>query len=201
MLKIEEDKVKIKKLLGQLNKGSTGKAYVAGGWVRDYLLGRTPKDIDIFIETLPTNFLGVFFEGSPMPPSDIDKRLSGIDNPFILSETYVEGCSLRDDVSCLVKYDSYGLDVISMKTPLKAFMANFDMSICCAYGDYDEKTDEVSLYASEDFIQFTKDKTIYQYSCVDQRQDHVDRLKAKFPEAKWEMKEFPSSEYTLLGKF
>src|SRR5512135_723963 len=41
-------------------------AYFAGGWVRDFLLGRKPQDIDIATSALPEEVLQIFPHATPI---------------------------------------------------------------------------------------------------------------------------------------
>ncbi len=196
---IEEDKATIKKVLTTLNRyfnrvGSTNRAYVAGGWLRDYLLGVEPKDIDIFIAS-PSK---APFSTSSYTSNVLFDHYGWKVNCHLTSE-YVENSSLREEVDYLLKYTSEDVDVIGMKTGLFEFLNNFDMSICQVYGELVDG--EIKIYASKEFTDFKKDKIIHQYEHILQREDHVARVVEKYPDAQFVSTPSPSGEYIFMEKF
>lgn len=153
------------------------KAYVAGGFVRDYLNGITPKDIDVFVI------------GNVHQDDYLKQELL---NTFGVGKWYknYNTMDMRDDVISLLKIDSIDLDIIFMKYykgdnifyldkySIIDTIRNFDVSLCQCYIQLNNG--ELEFYVSEDYMDWKNNKICYRYIDVETTDNHLDRVKAKF---------------------
>lgn len=142
------------------DKGLT--AFIAGGWARDTILGKEPKDMDVFVlNNLSTNKLDEVF----------DSHCTIIHNSQYLK--------MRDEVIALYKYDNLNLDVLLMSNPtIEYVLENFDVSICQAICVLEN--DKLVYKVSKDFMDYINNRIIYRYTNIPTSDDHLYRVKRKF---------------------
>lgn len=169
---------------------------VCGGWVRDLVLAKPRKDIDVFV------FIGEEIESSYK--INLSMAIMSILNlsQFDFQETlnldadYMRDCSFRDEVKNLVQLTSsdFGVDIIVCSGTYPEILNGFDSSICEI--GMSEEDGEFKIKATESFMSGVKSDTIYEYSGVRVRDDHRLRLNNKYPEYKWV--KLPSRPVTKL---
>lgn len=156
-------------------------AFIGGGFVRDTLLKREPKDIDVFVLSDP-----IFIESIYLPNESYGyhTNLGG------------SGSSLRKDVIAINKYEDSDLDIIYLNQPdIESACYNFDMSICQCYAILSEDGSDLVYYVTLDWYSYYTDKIIYQYSNIQTIEGHVERVKQKYPDAEFKVKHFTPSKY------
>lgn len=95
--------------------GHLGTVVIAGGAVRDLMLGRMPKDYDVFVLT----------GGHP------DKALWTWDVTGLTLATGVESYGLTEDMVGAYKYRGYTVQVILSDEPdVESLLRSFDWNIC-----------------------------------------------------------------------
>lgn len=149
-------------------------AFIGGGFVRDALLKREPKDIDIFVLNSQNLSLNLDF---PSGVYGTPKHIGG------------SGDNLRKDVIGIEKYEDSDLDIIYLNQPdIKSACYNFDMSICQCYAILSDDESDLEYYVTLDWYSYYTDKIIYQYSNIQTTEGHVDRVKQKYPDAEFKVK-------------
>lgn len=135
-------------------------AFIGGGWVRDEILGRKSKDIDVFVLNTDKDF----------------KHLFTNDCKVI---TNYENMVMRDDVFKLYQYPSLNVDILSMNNPtIEDVLENFDVSICQAVCILED--DKLVYKVSKDFMDYINKGIIYRYVNIPTSDNHLDRVKKKF---------------------
>lgn len=149
-------------------------AFIGGGFVRDTLLKREPKDIDIFVLSCSP-----FFKLFNLPYSVYGSHTSSGGS----------GDNLREDVTMVEKYEMSDLDIIYLDQPtIESACYNFDMSICQCYAILSEDESDLVYYVTSDWFSYYTDKIIYQYSNIQTTESHVERVKQKYPDAEFKIK-------------
>lgn len=146
-------------------------AVVAGGYVRDNILGKNIKDVDYFILNCEER------------ERDIELELSDIESEY---DNY-GNMNVRDDVLKIIKTKD-GDDYICMKDDLHSTLRNFDCSICQACIFVDAR-DNLQVRVSKDFMDYILSNTIYFYSDIKTSESHIERVRDKFPNAVYKDKE------------
>jgi len=159
-------------------------AFVGGGWVRDKLLGKDPKDLDIFV-------LNPYEE-------DMELILNDYGDPVYYGGS---GENIREDVSHIEKYNDVDVDIIYMKRHNIVQVCNsFDTSICQCYAILNNEGD-LSYYTSTDFNDYLSKNIIWLYSDIQTTEGHISRIKQKFPNAEYKDKStlrmFFSNTYSI----
>lgn len=169
-------------------------AFLGGGWVRDTLLGKTPKDVDIFVLGEQSTFLTKYF------PKHVTHHPLDVGASYGKSVDYGgSGDSIREDVDKIEKYDIGDLDIIYMKhSTILSACSSFDSSICQCYAILDEEGN-LCYYVSDDFKEYEDNNTIYFYSDIQTTEGHIERIKSKFPDATYKDKMLTESKpYTQV---
>lgn len=171
--------------------------FIGGGWVRDVLFGIIPKDIDVFLAYRTDNFA---YEPTNLP--------NNFKMKVCLNADYG---AFRDGVLYLEKFeDIYANDTTDVGTTvdilhmlssgvvsnsaINDIVSGFDCSICQVYakveliGDMISSQDGLCFYVSSHFLEGYKNRVIYHYEDIPVREDHRDRMIAKFPDYTWESK-------------
>lgn len=144
-------------------------AFVAGGWVRDKMNCVEPKDVDIFVVGN-----GVSVESV----KSINLDYFGITQTFGNSEGSGNS-GMRDDVIGVLKYDDIDVDIVVMRsTTVDGVVSNFDVSICQVVGLLEG--DKISVYATDDYLDWGRKDVIYQYIDILTTQRHLDRVRVKY---------------------
>jgi len=147
-------------------------AFIGGGYARDTILNKPIKDIDVF----------VLSSLCPLAPT---LELSCYGNRTNLGGS---GGNLRDDVVYIEKYDDKDVDVIYMdQESILNVCYNFDTSICQCYTILNDEG-VLETYISEDFKQYLDNNIIYLYKDISTCDSHLERIRAKFPDAIFEKK-------------
>ena len=147
-------------------------AFVAGGYVRDAILNKPQKDIDMFV-------IGDFDENKIDTAHSIKPNRWGLlTKPYYKIKNY-SNMNIREDVLEIYKFDDLNIDVMVMNcSTIEQVLGNFDLSICqCACV---LEGDELVYKVSEDFLDYIKSGTIYRYIDIDTHDNHLDRMKDKF---------------------
>ena len=146
-------------------------AFIGGGYARDTILNKPIKDIDMFVlSSLDTLALTL------TPDYGSVTNLGG------------SGGNLRDDVVYIEKYDDKDVDIIYMdQSSILNVCYNFDTSICQCYTVLNDEGG-LETYISEDFKQYLDNNIIYLYKDIISCDSHLDRIRAKFPDAIFEKK-------------
>ena len=141
------------------------KAFVAGGYVRDKLLGKETKDIDIFVLQDYTRYWSTVLD------------MFGMKDRARVIGNYGDMC-FREDVEVLIKVDNLNLDILHMKSEtIEDVLINFDTSICQCYGVVEDG--RLVYYVSEDFMDYINNNIVYKYTNIPTTDDHLKRVKAK----------------------
>jgi len=148
-------------------------AYIAGGYTRDAILNRSPKDLDIFI-----------VNSDNYTKEDLEQIYTAENSPFSgcrFFPNYLDS-HLRDDVFCVYKDDVNCIDYIIMNTTtIEEVIFNFDASICQCYAKLEDG--KLNYYVSGRFKHYQQTGIIEVYTDVPSTEDHIERLKSKFPKA------------------
>ena len=146
-------------------------AFIGGGYARDTILNKPIKDIDVFVLYADElSFLTL------TPEYGSVANLGG------------SGGNLRDDVVYIEKYDDKDVDVIYIEqSSILNVCYNFDTSICQCYTVMNDEGG-LETYISEDFKQYLDNNIIYLYKDIKSCDSHLDRIRAKFPDAIFEKK-------------
>lgn len=155
-------------------------AFVSGGFVRDTILGKPIKDIDVFV-----------LHGKRYKFESIDTVLPDVSaNNLMLPLKYGNyrtiggsGTNIREDVLNIEQYPYSQVDVIYLNhiTPENACY-NFDCSICQCYAILNDNG-ELEIRVSKDFMDYVNNNIIYLYSDIQTTDSHIDRVKNKYPDA------------------
>lgn len=142
-------------LLTKYAKCSKNPVIIAGGYLRDTILGKPIKDIDVFSTT----------------------HIGSID--FISHYTKIEPCKRYEGSNILDVYQHKvtRINYIQVNT-LDGFLNNFDIGLCRIY--YNISAD--FLRTSQDFEQDVRNKTITLLK--PSHGDHLERVCAKYPDYK-----------------
>lgn len=165
------DTMSVGKVINHLQKLNTNgvTAFVAGGWVRDYMNAVKPKDIDIFV-------VGNGVTVDELKSIDID--YFGITRTFGNSESSGNS-GMREDVVGVVKYDDLDVDIVVMKAPtMEDVVNNFDVSICQIVGVLEGDT--ISVYATDDYLDWGRKGVIYHYTDIPTTENHLERVRKKY---------------------
>jgi hypothetical protein len=143
-------------------------AFIGGGYVRDTILNKPIKDVDVFT-LVNEDYL-------------LELDLGHSDNYG------GSGANIRDDVAYIQKFTNADVDVICMyHESIEGACYSFDCSICQCYAILNEEG-VLELYVSEDFKVYLDSDVIYFYSDIDTSDSHTDRIHEKFPDAIFEKK-------------
>lgn len=155
-----------KRILSIINRRNSGKAVVAGGWVRDKLNGIEPKDMDIFVMSGNRDLI------------EHDLELNGFYGNARYFGNY-ENCDMRDDVEGVLQYHRLGMDIVFMEQfDIEEVVENFDVSVCQIWAELED--DSLVVYASRDYMDYKERGIIYQYSDIPTTDDHLNRIRAKY---------------------
>jgi len=144
-------------------------AIIAGGALRDLVLGKPVKDVDIFI-----NRYGILCH------STLLNILNEFDPYIEYTDTYGRG----GDIDCIIKftYEDYSFEII-IGSDVTCDPKQFDTSICQIWtGVTTNKLGYSPFLYSNEFLDTVHTKHIKITNMARCSQDRIDRLKAKYPE-------------------
>lgn len=149
------------KLWREILSSHSPKAIIAGGAVRDYLLGLgEPKDIDIFLPVgagYALNGTWQFLGNSEPNPGYNEPGIAEVQNYLYKDHHKVQ----------LVYVD---------KVPWKFVRYNFDIGVCMAYFQLDK-----GLVMYDEFVHDWENKTITMFRDTDQTLNRAKKLQQRFP--------------------
>jgi hypothetical protein len=164
-------------------------AVIAGGYARDLILGRKPKDIDIWLHpsslcfgwTLPTNQEIADHLVASLEAAGIDAQIGEVKDTCMYDKLIDGGSDRMLRTIGLIKMliDSMEVDVLLFHEPLDADLSNlllsFDVGLCRA-----------AIRANGEIVQHASmvDDMAGKTLTVDRPTKHALRLAAKFPDYK-----------------
>lgn len=155
--------IEIREVLFKLNQYGL-EAIVAGGYVRDMLLGIESKDVDYFILNSHDGARDI-----------VESSTFGTRSQYYGN---YENNDMRDDVIGVTKIKSKNIDFVYMKTDLESTLYNFDVSICQCLIKL--VGDNLVVYATKDFLEWQTSGIIYRYVNIPTSHCHLTRIKNKF---------------------
>jgi len=136
--------------------------YIGGGYLRDSLLGRAVKDIDVYL------YLTGGWERNESMIIDLVKqgKITQLGTPYDSSMFHFIGESKGGRIN-----------MIFPKIPMASVVASYDINLCKVF--YNVKTD--TLYQRSGFLKDAKNKTITVNSLY-HHSGHLKRVMEKYPE-------------------
>lgn len=157
-------------------------AFVSGGFVRDTILNKPIKDIDIFILPTPDNFLSL-----DLPATYGSFRNIG-----------GSGSNIREDVVGIQQYLQSKVDIIYLQQESpESSCYNFDCSICQCYAVLNDNG-ELEIRVSKDFMDYVNNNIIYLYSDIQTTDNHINRIRDKYPDAIFVEKNVDTSDQGFM---
>jgi hypothetical protein len=138
---------------------------LAGGCLRDLILGKEIKDYDIFLN---------FDLSHPATAVQLNEEIFGKGKVLPPEATQ----NMRAEVKGLIKYHNAAVDIIVVDCPnIRDLVKTFDASICQVWTE--KVGDDIIVFCSENFLRYMRDKSWLWYTIVP-TSAHLDRLVDKF---------------------
>ena len=144
---------------------------LAGGAVRDMVLGINPTDWDVYIQLPLDNHIIKHFVTGAMAEAGITVELAGDPDSAEYSDEYGGGMFVWN-----IEYDGLKIQLIDQKLPIDVVYADFGCSLSKATMDIRGR-----IYLTEDFVQSIANQTITFDDVEKATGDYGVKIMSKFP--------------------